>query len=306
MTSNQPTSVILRSTTDPSKLDDLDFLRYYLAVTSSKCPIQAGDHRDSVIVNIALGVGDEYPNKKPEKRVAEIGLSYSAYNDTIHYLCTNDNRSSVRKGNVKTLVRKTTAKHAQVPQARCSSDPPTFRYSTIGRLTQVETMHYIIRNLLELTDGGRKQLIILSNSASQLNFWRWNDRRGEHGEIPPIYPYLELTGLTNCRILNVDQLAKRVGSSSRDLCIEGQNDLYDNGRTPHNRGNEAAWNLLLAIIVANYGDYDSTSHAPMGQTMDDLAQYLENEKTRERLDHLEQALRVGGNGQRTQDTFTSY
>jgi hypothetical protein len=78
MTSNQPTSVILRSTTDPSKLDDLDFLRYYLAVTSSKCPIQAGDHRDSVIVNIALGVGDEYPNKKPEKRVAEIGLSYSA------------------------------------------------------------------------------------------------------------------------------------------------------------------------------------------------------------------------------------
>jgi hypothetical protein len=144
--------------------------------------------------------------------VAGVGLSYLTNNDTVNYLCTNDDRSSVRKGNVKTLARKINAKHAQVPEAHCSSDLLTFRYGLAERITQEEAIQYTTRRLLELTDSERKNLIILINYIMALDFSWWND------QVPPPHPYMTATGLSNYRVLDVDHLAKNVGSSSNDLC----------------------------------------------------------------------------------------
>jgi hypothetical protein len=298
MASLQSDFALVNSAMDLQELSDVDLLRYYLWVHSSKSPIKAGDSRDSVIVSIALEQGDDYP-----KRVAAIGLSYMTYNDKIDYLCTNNDLLREIKGDVKTLVRKIIARHAQVPEAQCSSDLLTFRYGSVERLTQVGATQYTMSRLLDLADSGRKQLIILTNSPRELDFYWWN-YQGHN--LPPPHPYMAFTDL-KYHTLDVDNIARKVRSSFGVLCAVGQNDLYDNGHTPPNTGNKATWNLLLAIVVANFGDYDSTSHTIMGQTIADLAQYLENQKTRERLNRLKRALRVeGGERQRTRDAFTPY
>jgi hypothetical protein len=254
-------------------------------------------------LSISRERGDNYPKFHLRRQVAGIGLSYLTYNDTVSHLCTNDDRSSVRKGNVRTLVRKINAKHAQVPEAKCSSDLLTFRYGSVERLSQDEANQYTAKIFLELTDSGRKHLIILSNNITSLNFGWWNDRKDE---FPPLHPYMAATGLSNYRIIDVDELTRKDGSSSQDLCVFGRNHLYGNGHTPSNAGNEATWNLLLAIVIANFSDYERTSYTIMGQTIGDLAQYLENEKTRERLDRLEHVLQVGGQRQRSADALAPY
>jgi hypothetical protein len=273
MTSLQPAFSFIDGTIDPSKLNDLDLLRYYFSVNSGKCPSKAGDPKDSAIVSISREGGDNYLNFHLRRQVARIGLSYLTYNDTVNCLCTHDDGSSVRKRNVKTLIRKINAKHAQVPEAKCSSDLLTFRYGSVERLTQDEATQYTTKLLLELTDSGRKHLIIPSNNFTSLNFGWWND--GKDG-FPPLHSYMEATGQSNYRVIDVDELARRVGSSAQDLCVLGRNDLYGNGHIPSNAGYEATWNLLLAIVIANFSDYDPTPRTIMGQTISDLAQYLEN------------------------------
>jgi hypothetical protein len=62
MTSLQPAFSFIDGTIDPSKLNDLHLLRYYFSVNSGKCPIKAGDPKDSLIVGISLERGDNYPN----------------------------------------------------------------------------------------------------------------------------------------------------------------------------------------------------------------------------------------------------
>jgi hypothetical protein len=303
MASQQPAFSRIDSTIDPNMLNDLDLLRYYFSVNSGQPPIKVGDPNDSVIVSISLEMGDDCPIYHRYRQVAVIGLSYLTHNDTVDYLCNNDNRRKLHKEDIKTLIRKITAKHAQVPEAQCFSDLLTFGYGPVERLTQEEAIQYTAKALLELTDGGRKDLIILSNNTMALDFSWWND---QEDTVPPPHPYMAATGLSNYRVLDVDQLAKEVGSSSNDLCVRGHNDMYENGHTPSNAGNEATWNLLLAIVIANFSDYGRTSRTIMGQTISKLAQYLENEKTRERLDRLEHVLRVGGQRQRSADALAPY
>jgi hypothetical protein len=101
-------------------------------------------------------------------------------------------------------------------------------------------------------------------------------------------------------------ISPRTLDQALTTCVRVHNDVYENSHTPTNRGDQAAWNLLLVIVIANFSDYDPTSHPIMGQTFSDLAQYLENEKTRERLDYLEPVVRVGGQRQRSADDLTPY
>jgi hypothetical protein len=174
---------------------------------------------------------------------------------------------------------------------KCNSDLVTFRYGSVERLIHDEATQYTTRKLLELTDTERKQSIILSNFPHKLDFPWWNN---QEDEVSPPHPYMAATGHTNYRVLDVDDLARQVGSSCHSLCIVGKNNRHANGHTPSNAGNQATWSLVPAIVIANFGDYDRTSRTIIGQTMVDLAQYLEDKKTWERLKWLERVSRVGG------------